>query len=186
MIDDDKLSSIERLHKLKTDGIITEADFDKAKTDILEGPVRRTARLATTATDTVTLPVEDDYPAWMILPLKRYAEFTGRSRRKEFWLFTLFVQVVSAGLLICVAVDSGGYDGFGVFATLSMATWVLGMLAVIVPTVAVEVRRFHDQGRSGWFALLNLIPYIGPFVVLAFMLIPGTEGDNAYGPDPLA
>ena len=58
--------------------------------------------------------------------------------------------------------------------------------AAILPYIAVQVRRFHDQGKSGWFAALNLIPYLGVFVVLAFMLVPGQHGDNEYGGDPNA
>jgi uncharacterized membrane protein YhaH (DUF805 family) len=54
----------------------------------------------------------------------------------------------------------------------------------VVPLIAVEVRRFHDQGKSGWFVLLNIIPYIGWAIVCVFMLLPGDEDDNKYGPDP--
>ena len=53
-----------------------------------------------------------------------------------------------------------------------------------MPLIAVEVRRFHDQDRSGWFALLNLIPYIGPLIVLGMMCIDGTPGENRFGPNP--
>jgi len=60
----------------------------------------------------------------------------------------------------------------------------LALIGLAVPHVAVQVRRFHDQDKSGWFALLNLVPYPGPFIVAGFMLIEGTQGDNQYGPDP--
>jgi uncharacterized membrane protein YhaH (DUF805 family) len=61
---------------------------------------------------------------------------------------------------------------------------LLFMLASFVTCLMVQIRRFHDQDRSGWFALFNLIPYIGWLIVLAFMVLPGTKGDNYYGPDP--
>ena len=130
------------------------------------------------ATSSLTAqPAADDGLAWMLLPLKRYADFEGRSSRKEFWMFLLFTNLVSAALFIFGAVVS---------PTLGLALFGLGILAVLVPLIAVQVRRLHDQGKVGWFALLNLIPYIGPIIVLAFMLIEGAAGDNEYGPDPKA
>jgi uncharacterized membrane protein YhaH (DUF805 family) len=57
-------------------------------------------------------------------------------------------------------------------------------LATIIPSIAVQVRRFHDQDKSGWFVLLNLVPYIGALIVLVFMFIEGTKGPNRFGPDP--
>lgn len=174
MIDDNALASIERLHKMKTDGVITEADFEKAKADILSGKRPPTVRPATT--DNTTLPAEDDYVGWMLLPLKRYAEFTGRSTRREFWMF----QIPYVGLLLLSLIS---YGAFGMLALLLFAVVALGG---IVPLIAVQVRRFHDQDRPGLLALANLIPYVGWIGVYIFMLIPGTEGDNQYGPDPLA
>ena len=63
-----------------------------------------------------------------------------------------------------------------------LALWVLGS---IIPSIAVQVRRFHDQDRSGWMILLGFIPYVGSIIVFVFMCLSGTRGPNRYGPDPL-
>jgi uncharacterized membrane protein YhaH (DUF805 family) len=112
---------------------------------------------------------------WMLLPLKRYADFSGRSSRKEYWMFLLgyILAVIVVGILFVIARPLG-----------LLALVVLGFGAII-PSIAVQVRRFHDQDRSGWMALLALIPYIGGIVVLVFMCLPGTEGPNRFGENPL-
>lgn len=58
------------------------------------------------------------------------------------------------------------------------------VLAILIPSIAVQVRRFHDQDKSGWFVLLALIPFLGGLVVLVFMCLEGTRGPNRFGPDP--
>ncbi|GMN12639.1 DUF805 domain-containing protein [Altererythrobacter sp. MTPC7] len=119
---------------------------------------------------------------WMTLPLKRYAEFSGRSRRREYWMFVLFIIAVSVGIGIVEAI-------LGLSATIGDAYGpisLLFLLAIFIPSLAVQVRRFHDQGRSGWFVLLNFIPFIGTLIVLVFMCLDGTDGPNEYGPDPKA
>jgi uncharacterized membrane protein YhaH (DUF805 family) len=63
---------------------------------------------------------------------------------------------------------------------------ILGILAAIIPLLAVEVRRLHDQDRSGWLVLLNLIPYVGFVAVFVMMLLPGTPGPNRFGAEPMA
>lgn len=172
MINEDTLKQIETLHRLKQEGVITEEDFEKSKAKILHGqPQPRPA------SPSMAQLQANDALSWMLLPLKRYADFEGRSSRKEFWMFLLFTNLVSAGLLILSAAGLGDV-GVGLLA--------LGLVGVLIPFLAVQVRRFHDQGKSGWFALLNLIPYIGPVIVLIFMVIDGTAGDNEYGADPKA
>lgn len=119
---------------------------------------------------------------WMLMPLRRYADFQGRSRRKEYWMFVLGVVIVA---LVLAGIEAGlGLDGmvFGVYGPL---TALLG-LALIVPGIAVQVRRFHDQGKTGWLVLLGLIPFVGGLIVLVFMCLEGTRGPNEYGPDPKA
>ena len=117
---------------------------------------------------------------WMTLPLKRYADFSGRSRRKEYWMFILGVIIVAVILgIIEGALGMAGMVG-GVYGPLT----TLMLLGIIVPSIAVQVRRFHDQGKSGWFVLLGLIPIVGGIIVLVFMCLEGTQGDNEYGPDP--
>ncbi|KAB7770824.1 DUF805 domain-containing protein [Xanthomonas maliensis] len=123
---------------------------------------------------------------WMLLPLKRYADFNGRSRRKEYWMFALmqFIVMVVLGGLFAVAAAMGGEQGPGPLAWALFAVLMLFVLALIVPSIAVQVRRFHDQGKSGWFWLINLVPYVGGLIVLVFMCLEGTSGPNAYGEDP--
>ena len=130
---------------------------------------------------------------WMILPYKRYFDFSGRSRRKEFWMFTLFVFIIEAIIFSIIfsqvpftedaiaAMEANGPSSlfFWGFALLG----IFG-LATIIPSIAVQVRRFHDQDKSGWMVLLNFVPAIGGLIVIVFMFIEGTKGPNRYGPDP--
>lgn len=123
---------------------------------------------------------------WMIMPLKRYADFQGRSRRKEYWMFVLLQILLLVPLILFVtlfaAPPSDSADPFGSVAALV----VLGIyfLVFFIPGLAVQVRRFHDQDKSGWFILLGFIPYIGSLVLLVFMCLEGTRGPNRFGPDP--
>lgn len=141
---------------------------------------------------------------YMIMPLRRYAQFTGRSRRMEFWAFALFNILVYT--VISIAAVFMGLS-LGVFAnifesglpTLAMGSGMMLLfsigalywLAVLVPGLAVTVRRLHDRDMSGWwvlgFWLLGLWPLIGWLVSIAFtviLLLPGTPGFNKYGEDP--
>jgi uncharacterized membrane protein YhaH (DUF805 family) len=126
---------------------------------------------------------------WMILPYRRYAEFSGRSRRKEYWMFVLFYVLVFVALDVLfgtrdVVTGPGRYyygsrlvGGGGVVGGLF---W----LGSLIPHLAVSVRRLHDQDRSGWLLLLLLIPFLGWFALLVLMCLEGTHGANRYGPDP--
>lgn len=118
---------------------------------------------------------------YMLMPLRRYAEFSGRSRRKEFWFFVLFVLI---GVILLGIIEGAlGMAGMvgGVYGPLT----TLFYLAILIPYVAVIVRRLHDQDKSGWWALLGLVP-IANLVLLVFMFLDGTNGPNQYGPDPKA
>lgn len=117
---------------------------------------------------------------WMLMPLKRYADFSGRSRRKEYWMFVLGVFI--AGIVLTIVESLIGLSGLvgGVYGPLT----TIFLLAMIVPGIAVQVRRFHDQDKSGWFVLLSLIPFLGGLIVLVFMCLEGTRGPNRFGPDP--
>jgi len=127
----------------------------------------------------------------MFLPYKRYADFTGRSRRMEYWMFQLFYSLVLTVLFIGLIASTGPYydaageagsgAGIAIFGIL-LGVFVLGSF---IPQLAVEVRRFHDQDLSGWLVLIGFIPYLGVVVILVMMCIKGTRGDNQYGPDPL-
>ena len=125
---------------------------------------------------------------WMFLPYKRYADFTGRSRRLEFWMFMLFCWLVGfVGFFALLAASGPFNDAAGdagpAFTVVGALLGLFG-LGSIIPAVAVQVRRLHDQNMSGWIALINLIPYLGALVMLVLMCIRGTRGENQYGPDP--
>lgn len=113
--------------------------------------------------------------------VRKYAVFSGRARRKEYWMFVLLYAIAYvAGLVIDVAV--GTFDqmaSIGVFSGLVT-------LGLLTPSIAVMVRRLHDTNRSGWWALMLFIPLIGGIAILVFMCLDGTHGDNRFGYDPKA
>ncbi len=121
---------------------------------------------------------------WMLMPLQRYADFSGRSRRMEYWMFALGYTIAMVLLVIVASVMSGGV--YGVAGGFSPVHWIIVLfaLALFIPSLAVLIRRFHDQDRSGWWVLLGLIPYLGGLILLVFMCIEGTRGENRFGPDP--
>ena len=130
----------------------------------------------------------------MFLPLKRYADFSGRSRRKEYWMFFLFqflVQVAFVALMVLVILvggADGGSTGSVVGFFVLIAIWILFWLAMLIPNVAIVVRRLHDQDIPG---IVGILLYIGTviftlpgLVILVFMCLEGKKGDNQYGKDP--
>lgn len=121
---------------------------------------------------------------WMIMPFKRYADFSGRSQRMEYWMFTLlFIIVISVTLLLAGGLDAMAGDE-GLFGSVFGILLVIFFLASVIPSIAVTVRRLHDQDKSGWWYLISFIPYLGSLVLLVFMCLDGTPGSNKYGPDP--
>jgi uncharacterized membrane protein YhaH (DUF805 family) len=133
---------------------------------------------------------------WMLMPYRRYVDFNGRSQRIEYWLFMLFYWIAII-LLFALIMAGLPWDDMTpdevaepVPAMPGPLTWVgvvlmfVFMIGSLVPSIAVTVRRFHDQDKTGWLYLLNFIPYVGPFVILVFMCIEGTRGPNSYGEDP--
>ncbi len=122
---------------------------------------------------------------YAMMPLKRYAEFGGRSSRREYWMFFLAILLLATVLAIVAAILSAS-SGMS-FGAMFLTLYALPGLALLVPNIALHVRRFHDQDRRGWFYLLILIPYLGGLIVLIFMALPGTVGPNRYGdqaPEP--
>ncbi|MDB5695776.1 MAG: hypothetical protein JWN21_1319 [Sphingomonas bacterium] len=168
---------------------------------------------------------------WMLLPLKRYFEFSGRSRRKEYWMFVLLQMLIwvvltiltvavagGAGMMAGASADGGASGmlgamlGMGILGIVMMIVW----LGLLVPSIAVAVRRLHDTNRSGFWLFLMAAPYIlgyimvvvgvasesstlaavggilslagliGAIALLVFMCLPGTVGPNRYGADPKA
>jgi len=139
---------------------------------------------------------------WMILPLRRYAQFSGRSRRKEYWMFVLFCLIGRIVLAIIDTILGLNLDG----ARTGLLSGIFN-LAILIPSIAVGVRRLHDTDRSGWWLLAGLaamlpglvlmavnffvgmaVLAIGGFcaaiLLLVFVCQDGTQGDNRYGPDP--
>lgn len=105
---------------------------------------------------------------------RKYVVFDGRATRSEFWWWVLFTIVAQ---LAAIAIDTTLFDA----PTLQ---WLFG-LAVLLPGIAVSVRRLHDLDKSGVWYLLVLVPIIGPLVLIFFFVQRGTEGANQYGADPL-
>jgi uncharacterized membrane protein YhaH (DUF805 family) len=131
---------------------------------------------------------------WMLMPLKRYADFQGRSRRKEYWMYFLLVFGVTTVFQILTGVlgsfgasidPETGIVTPGKGAFIVFLVMVLFFVGTIVPSIAVVVRRLHDQDKSGWLALLSFIPIVGGIILLVFMCLPGTTGANQFGPDPI-
>ncbi|MBM70673.1 MAG: hypothetical protein CME43_14490 [Haliea sp.] len=117
---------------------------------------------------------------WYLDVLKnKYAMFNGRARRKEYWFFVLFNILASIALGIVDTITGTFNDEMGV-GLLGGIYW----LAVLIPAIAVAVRRLHDTGRTGWWLLLAFIPVIGGLVLLIFMVFDSEPGDNQYGPNP--
>ena len=143
---------------------------------------------------------------WMILPLKRYADFQGRSRRKEYWSFILLTVIVYVVLLALMLAggfpmarltDQSVVDPSQIFGSIGIMFWVgavlLGVfvLAIFIPTLAVVVRRLHDRDLSGWWYLgaivAGMIPLVGFLATIALFVVlclEGTRGPNRFGPDP--
>lgn len=115
---------------------------------------------------------------WVMKALKQYADFNGRSQRTEYWLFVLFVIVVSV-VLSMIDKMIGTYSDSGV----GLLSGIFS-LAVLLPGIAVGIRRLHDTGRSGWWLLIALVPLIGEIVLIVFMVQDSVPGTNAYGPSP--
>jgi uncharacterized membrane protein YhaH (DUF805 family) len=118
---------------------------------------------------------------WATRPLKKYADFTGRAPRAEYWWFVLFTII---GQIVALSLDSilGMSQTVGPYGPILC----LYALALLIPSIAVGARRLHDTDRSGWWLLIGLIPLIGAIVLLVFFVTEGTKGDNPYGADPYA
>jgi uncharacterized membrane protein YhaH (DUF805 family) len=119
--------------------------------------------------------------------LKKYAVFHGRAGRREFWMFTLWTL---AFMLLCLILDHAlEIDTIAIEVPGSEPTHVGPLLityflATFVPGLAVQCRRLHDIGRTGWLQLIGVIPYIGTIVIAVLCAKPGTTGPNKYGHDP--
>ncbi|MBV8489311.1 MAG: DUF805 domain-containing protein [Candidatus Eremiobacteraeota bacterium] len=119
---------------------------------------------------------------WYLSVLKNYTGFHGRARRAEFWWFTLF-NIIIIAVLELVGSLIGGMTGSGNGPVVAGALAGIYSLAVLLPTIAVSIRRLHDTDKSGWWILLNFVPF-GAIVLLIFYILDGTPGPNQYGPNP--
>jgi uncharacterized membrane protein YhaH (DUF805 family) len=104
---------------------------------------------------------------WYTDVLKKYAVFDGRARREEFWMFTLFNLIISLGIALIAA-----------------PLYLLYSLIVLLPHLAVTVRRLHDTARNGWWLLIVLIPLVGPIMILVFTALDSDPEENQYGANP--
>ncbi|HLV23575.1 MAG TPA: DUF805 domain-containing protein [Moheibacter sp.] len=118
---------------------------------------------------------------------ENYANFSGRARRSEYWYFTLFNFLITLVLYIPM-IAMGGFTEYN--SEPSAIFWIfygllmLYSLAVIIPSLAVAVRRLHDIGKSGWYYLIGLIPFVGPIIMLVWFFTEGEGFTNKWGPDP--
>ena len=117
---------------------------------------------------------------WFIKCIKQYADFKGRARRKEYWMFTLFYLLFLLPLALLMGIEIGLEIEVPIFTIL----FVLFIFAIIVPTYAVTARRLHDTGRSGWWILINFIPYIGGIWLFVLTCLDSEPGTNKWGENP--
>jgi uncharacterized membrane protein YhaH (DUF805 family) len=127
----------------------------------------------------------------MLLPLRRYADFRGRSQRKEYWLFVLLQWLLLLPVGVVFVMLGGDVQKLldapftlqGGAGDMVQIIGLAAFLALVIPFLAVQVRRLHDQDRTGWWILLGLVPF-GQFPLIALMCFDGTPGANRFGPDP--
>lgn len=119
---------------------------------------------------------------WYLKVLRQFRDFSGRARRKEYWMFTLINGVIA---LILSVLDPLLGLNFTDEVSIGLL-YTIYLLVVIVPGIAVSIRRMHDIGRSGWSLLFAFIPFVGVFILLYWFVKEGEPQDNAYGPDPKA
>ncbi len=140
---------------------------------------------------------------YAILPFKRYVDFQGRSRRLEYWSFTLFNAVVATVLIgLAFALEPTGDEATletslenvvaaNAGSLIFLSLFAIYFLAILVPSIAVAVRRLHDRNLSGWWylafvvaSLLPLLGFIASIAFIIFMALPDTNGANRFGPNP--
>ncbi len=116
----------------------------------------------------------------MVLTTK-YAEFSGRARRAEYWWFAVVNAALAVASVVIMVVLGAIADPLGIIGVLLYLAVAFGTL---IPGLACAVRRLHDTGKSGWFLLVSLIPFVGGIILLVFMFTDGTRETNQYGPSP--
>jgi uncharacterized membrane protein YhaH (DUF805 family) len=132
---------------------------------------------------------------------KHYADFKGRAKRKEFWYFTLFSYLIIFMLCIIGGII-GQYIGNNIYSNYDweydwiqesiqesiiygiLCAYIPYMIAVLLPSLAVSMRRLHDVGKSGWWILINLIPFAGNMFFIVLMCLDSQDGINKWGLNP--
>ncbi|MER6123590.1 DUF805 domain-containing protein [Streptomyces sp. NPDC001795] len=109
---------------------------------------------------------------WYVDVLKKYAVFSGRARRQEYWMFFLFNVIIS--IVLAIIDNAAGTSILGLLYT----------LAVLLPGLGVTVRRLHDTGKSGWWILISLIPLVGTIILIVFLATDGQPEPNQHGANP--
>ena len=115
---------------------------------------------------------------WYLKVLRQYADFNGRARRKEYWMFVLF-QIIM--VIVAIMIDGALGTNFGIMPI--GYVYVAYALLTFIPGIAVTVRRLHDVGKSGWYYLLGMLPIVNIWILI-LLATEGTRGENQYGPDP--
>ena len=118
----------------------------------------------------------------MFTALRKYAQFDGRARRKEYWLFCLFNFLIGLALNVLQMIFLAA-DVPAIAILISIIGWIVN-LGFLIPGIAVAIRRLHDIGKSGWNWLFVLIPLVGPIILLVFFCTDSQPGNNMYGPNP--
>lgn len=116
---------------------------------------------------------------WYIKAIKQYADFEGRARRTEYWMFFLINLIFSliASLTDIAMGTFSAEAGIGTFGTIYSAF-------ILIPNIAVMVRRLHDTGKSAWMLLVLVIPFLGVFYLVYLLTIDSEPGTNRFGPNP--
>ncbi|MEH7451639.1 DUF805 domain-containing protein [Gottfriedia acidiceleris] len=110
---------------------------------------------------------------WYLKVLKNYVVFNGRARRTEYWMFFLFNAIIT--IILSILQSIANID--------NVLTGIYGLLTIL-PSLAVGARRLHDSGKSGWWLLIGLIPFIGTIILIIFFCLDSEEGDNRFGANP--
>jgi uncharacterized membrane protein YhaH (DUF805 family) len=120
---------------------------------------------------------------WFLDPItKKYAKFDGRATRQEYWMF--YLTSIIAGFVVGIVLGVlGAILRSPSLITVVTLLFVLYAAAIVIPSLALSVRRLHDTGRSGWWLLISFVPF-GGLLLLLFYIIDSQPGDNQYGPNP--
>ncbi len=115
---------------------------------------------------------------WYAKVFKQYLDFSGRARRREFWMFSLFHYLIVIFLIMIDVQFELESNEIGLLTTIYF-------LISFLPFLAVSVRRLHDTGKSGWYLLIGLLPFVGGFILFIFLCFESEYGTNKWGQNPL-